>query len=142
MIVSFYDKSTGLFTGRSFSGPHEALALNTAADEGAIVGRFDHLSQRVDLETGQVIDYQPPSPSDDHAWHAASKRWVLKREVQEAIAADGKARGAIAKQEQLSLRAIRELLLDPQNKDARARLQSVESAIAAARVAVRPKTGG
>lgn len=46
---------------------------------GAIDGAYDHLSQRVDLETGEVVDWQPDKPAGDeytdHEWDANTKRW-------------------------------------------------------------------
>lgn len=47
---------------------------------GAIEGAYDHLSQRVDIETGEVVDWQPDKPEGDeytdHEWDAGTKRWV------------------------------------------------------------------
>lgn len=139
--ASFYDLTTGLFTGAGFecSGSDFAAALksNTPIGCGSMEGSFDYLSQRVDLERKQVVDYRPPHPSPDHEWNPGTKRWQLKPEVQAAIAADGEARAAIANHEQLSLRAIRELLLDPENAEALVRLQQLERAIADARPAIK-----
>ena len=78
---SFYDAATGAIAPARVTcpaGPN--LAGNTPAGHVAIEGRFDHLSQRVNLETGQVEDYQPPAPADDElrtwAWDEATRRWA------------------------------------------------------------------
>ncbi len=86
---SFYDRETGLFAAGCFGTNDEAsLALNTPAGHVAAEGRFDHLSQRVDVaatalaadgEGPVVVAYQPPAPPDDElrtwAWDGESKRW-------------------------------------------------------------------
>jgi hypothetical protein len=82
---SFYDTETGaLAAGRLTCSPAQ-LAANTPAGHAAIEGRFDHLSQRVDIATGQVVDYQPPAPGDDDlrtwAWNADTRRWVASPTV-------------------------------------------------------------
>ena len=78
IVASIYRIATGLFTGRTYSGDDGHLTLG--ADEAWIDGLHDHLSRRVDLTTGQVVDYQPPAPPDtEHetfAWDASIKRWV------------------------------------------------------------------
>ena len=92
---SFADAATGLFTGLKTYGAKPKAAQGVLA----IPGRFDRLSQRVDI-TAQppppivndmgidvsppwyppVIDYQPPAPAADQwqtwAWDAGTKRWV------------------------------------------------------------------
>lgn len=95
---SYYYAESGLFTGRStarISLPREI--------EGClyIEGIFDHLSQRIDIATGKVIDYQPPRPSADHEWvhdedGVRVRRWRLNKEAQEAINADKSARIELA----------------------------------------------
>jgi len=119
----FYDVATGLFSGRYFSSSDvdevahaRAVQLNLPEGHGAIAGRFDHLSQRVDIERLQreddeaatawaakgddkgppsrvvataahVIDYQPPAPSTDHEWNPDTKRWLLSAVAQATVAA-------------------------------------------------------
>lgn len=77
---SFYDPETGLFDGRRFSGSQRMLEANTPAGRCARAGAFDHLSQRIDLDTDEVTDYQPPAPPDTEfetfGWDADIKRWV------------------------------------------------------------------
>ena len=76
---SLYDKSTGLFTGAQVHGPDHLVAMNTPIGCAVLRGQHDHLSRCVDLATGNVIDYIPPAPADDHmftwAWAADIKRW-------------------------------------------------------------------
>lgn len=80
MIWSFYDLSTGIFTGTTFSGPKNMLPLNTPEGCGACMGTHDHLSRRFDLETGEVVDWQPPKPDDNEletfSWDNRTRRWV------------------------------------------------------------------
>lgn len=77
---TFAQASTGLLTGRAYTGPAEGLALNTPAGCVAVPGRHDHLCRRLDTATGHVVPYQPPAPAGDeyttHAWDAAAERWV------------------------------------------------------------------
>ena len=110
---SFYDPRSGHFSGRTFSATDEsALDINMPEGLAAIEGKHDHLSRRVDIATGLVVDHQPPSPSADHEWDDASKRWKLNPEA--AARADRK-NGAAARVSHLEAnvqpRAQRELLL-------------------------------
>lgn len=79
----FYHKETGVFGAKVFTTTSEdALTLNMPADHASREGVADHLSQRVDVATGALIDYQPPAPSPDHEWQAETKRWELAAAVQ------------------------------------------------------------
>lgn len=85
VTIRFFDPQTGLFSPRCWSGPSRrsgsvvAPAGMVALDVTSIAG-FDWQAMRVDLATGQVVDYQPPAPPDtEHetfAWDASIKRWV------------------------------------------------------------------
>jgi hypothetical protein len=79
---SFYRLSDGTFTGRTLCVPDNAIAMNTPAGLAVKAGIFDHLSQRVDVDSGEVVDYQPPQPNDDHEWNAEVRRWVKRADVQ------------------------------------------------------------
>ena len=93
---------TGLFTGvvitldQSLSAEALALAasLNTPAGHVAVPGCHDHLSRRLDVETGEVVDWQPPAPPADEftswAWDADARRW-LPAPTNAAIARDARA---------------------------------------------------
>lgn len=87
MHASLYDLQTGLFVGREVIGNAAAIEANTPPGCGVMEGQHDHLSRRVDLTTGKVIDWIPPQPADTplhtHVWDAMSDpkrpRW---REVE------------------------------------------------------------
>jgi hypothetical protein len=97
--VHFYDAKTGLFTGVSIHTNLTAakavkafIGENTPPGHGAYVGYVDPLSQRMDVATGQIVDYQPPQPSPRHEWNQITKRWqkqvALKRSAALARIAD------------------------------------------------------
>jgi hypothetical protein len=76
---SFYDAGTGLFTGKRLHCDDAARAQSQLpSDISLLEGAFDPLSQRVQLTTGAVVDYQPPAPSPDHEWNPTAKRWRLR----------------------------------------------------------------
>lgn len=80
-----YSLDDGRLLGRSFSAPgtdadDEDVALNTPAGCGVVAGVSDWQSQKVDLDTGRLVDFQPPPPADDAMrtweWHWVARRWV------------------------------------------------------------------
>lgn len=73
---SKYSLADGRLTGVTVTCSGDYLDANVEADCGCVIGEYDALSQRVDLATGLVIDYQPPQPSPDHAWDAELRRWL------------------------------------------------------------------
>ena len=132
-----------------------------------IDGRFDHLSQRVDLDVWHqlqthramggvrpedeaawqayeqellaklVIDHQPdpPQPASEYEWiHDVDgkrvRRWQKTAEVQARDRADAQARAEIARLESQQPRAMRELMLEPNNTDAIQRLDAINQRIA------------
>lgn len=109
-VVSFYHRETGLFNGRHLMVADPALiALNTPPDHIAIEGdHYDPLTQRVDVDTGKVIDHLPPKPSDEHEWSGISRRWQLRPEVTAKQKAKAQALGRITELELKALRALRE----------------------------------
>lgn len=110
--VSFYHKETGAIHPNCFFSTNErAIALNTPAGFAVIDGHLDCLSQRVDVATGKVVDYQPPSPSADHEWNAATKRWQLNAAASAKASAALAARLRIGEIEQLSTRLARQCIL-------------------------------
>jgi len=138
MSWSFYNATTGEFLPRLFSGSSKLLEQNTPAGHVAIEGQFDPLSQRVDVETGEVVDYQPPQPDDDHEWREkvveGRPRWVKKREIVAREARAATAQADIDALERKQLRPMRELALDPSNAPARQRVAEIEAEIVAKRV--------
>lgn len=131
----FYHRETGLLANVVFSTDDEnaMLANNTPADHIAIEGHHDSLSKRVDIATGQVIDYQPPAPSADHEWNAETKRWQLNAAVTAKAQARAAALAAIAILEGQSMRPMRELALGIGILGARSRLAAINSQIASLR---------
>lgn len=130
--VCFYHKETGLFSGKLLTVTDDtSVELNTPTGHAAMDGAFDSLSQSVDIETGEVIDYQPPSPSVDHEWNAATKRWQLTVAAQSKIDDHAASMVTITGSELRSLRALREFALGlPGAED---RLKAIEAEIVAAR---------
>jgi hypothetical protein len=131
-MVSYYDAVTGLFTGdQVIVSDWRAIDAHTPAGCTAIDGHYDSLCQRIDLATGQVVDYQPPQPSPDHEWDAESKRWVLGAAIAAKQAARNSALITIGQLEAKGIRAMRELALSiPGAAD---RLKSIDDQIAALR---------
>lgn len=62
MIFSFYDPASGIFTGTVFSGPADSVDLNCPLGFAYLQGKHDHLSVRIDLDTGALVPYTPPPP--------------------------------------------------------------------------------
>lgn len=86
-----YRKSDGVFVGRSFSTLAvdnradqstfwAAVAANVPEGHGVVANVADWQSQRVDPQTGAVVDWRPPAPPDDGqqtwAWHEDAGRWI------------------------------------------------------------------
>lgn len=76
----FFDAGTGLIDpGRSFTGRAADAPLNAPPGHLPVAGVSDALSQRVDLATGALVDWQPPAPAATEwatwSWHAESRRW-------------------------------------------------------------------
>jgi len=75
-----YILETGLFTGQFLGGDADFVQANVPAGCGVVDADVDWESQRVDLATGLVVDWQPPKPDDDAqqtwAWQPGLRRWV------------------------------------------------------------------
>lgn len=123
---SFFRPETGEICDYRFSGPENALPLNTPAGTTAIEGEFDHLSQRI--ENGGAVDWQPPSPGDDYEWR--ERRWVLKADVADRQVHRAMAQQRILDWESKQSRALRELAINPDDAFAKARLQQINDQIA------------
>lgn len=110
---AFYDPKTGLLLDARVMLADSQLEANTPPGFVALEGHFDHLQQRVDVATGEVVDYQPPAPLDDEdrtwSWDTEQRRWLasptlasLKRGQSAQI------RGAMAMLEVDQARPLRE----------------------------------
>jgi hypothetical protein len=62
----------------------------------------------VHLETGELVDHQPPQPSHEHDWDHASKRWYLCPSAQNTIDRRMAAQARIAVLEASQHRFVRE----------------------------------
>ena len=84
---SAYDPLTGLFDGSHFIGTVSNLPgmLIVKPNTSYIMGEHDKLSQRVDLTTGEVVDYIPPQPAPSFSWDAATKRWAYVASAAELL---------------------------------------------------------
>ena len=132
---SFYHPETGQIHHQAF-GTDDArmLKANTPAGYVATPGCLDPLSQRIDVTTGEVVDYQPPSPSADHEWNATTKRWQINAAVTAKAEARRSSLASIAALEVSQDRAIRELALG--QAGALDRLKALDIEIAALRLQI------
>lgn len=114
---SIYKLDSGYFTGRTVTVPEHDLASNIMLGEAAKTGVFDRYSQRVDVATEEVVDYQPESPGPDYEWtHDDAngnrvRRWALKPEVAERNLKRAAAQTEIAQIEIKGQRALREAVV-------------------------------
>lgn len=77
-IWSAYSTATGIFTGRRKSSSVEGWEPADATGLAWMRGEFDRDAQRVDLETGLVIEYSPPPPPLEQLKY---EKWeAMKRE--------------------------------------------------------------
>lgn len=110
-----------------FTGSQSALEQNIPAGHASVEGRFDPHSRRIDHETKEVIDWQPPSPSGDHEWKPSARRWVLKEDAAQARDLRFMALERIEKLERAQHRAMREAALG--KKEGSDRLQAIDQEI-------------
>lgn len=131
--VMFYHLDTGILRPSHFTTSDDSLVeLNIPDNHAAIEGHHDHLSRRVDLAAGIVVDYQPPQPSADHEWNADIRRWQLTAAAQAKADAREAALARIAFLEGApSRRAAREHALGYDG--ALARLKTIDDEIIALR---------
>lgn len=111
----FWNRQTGEIADYKFDGSEKLARLNAPADCIPIEGRFDRLSQRVDVETGLVVD--------DPELAETSRRFA------EQARKESSAQAAIVDLELRQMRSVRELLIDSTNVDARAKLEEIETQI-------------
>jgi hypothetical protein len=132
--ITFYHKDTGILHPMSIILSDDVMVeANTPKDHIPIDHpegkQLDPLSQRVDVATGKVVDYQPDKPSADHEWNTETRRWQLNQVVQAKIGADKMARQLIAKLESSQHRLIREITLG-MGTDAVTKLKTIDTQIA------------
>ena len=129
---SFYHPQSGEFLNSRYrSNIDDHLKINTPDGYVAIEGEFDHLSQRVDVANGTVIDWQPPRPTDEHEWNGETKRWQLNSSTLATQRAKEQARSRIQQLDSKSTRALRELALGING--AHERLRAIEDELQALR---------
>lgn len=143
----FFDVDGRLHPMR-WSGPEDQLAANTPSGHTAIEGAWDYLSHRVDLTTGQVVDWQPPAPADTdlatHAWDADRRRWVASPTLKaQALAERERLIRSIESREARALRPLREAVLavaagQPVPPAARMALESLDAEVSGIRAALPP----
>ena len=110
---SFFDSTTGKFSGRTFSASNDRdLKGNTRPGFVAIEGEYDSFRQRVDLATGEVIEDLSLGQERDQA----RRRDATLQQI--------------ADLEQKQLRPLRELAVDPNNGAAETRLRAIDEKIA------------
>lgn len=63
ICTHFYSLADGVFTGRKSWSPDASFPLSIPEGCGAYVGD-DVSGKRVDLATGDLVDYLPPMPTD------------------------------------------------------------------------------
>lgn len=61
-MVHVYETATGLLTGVTLAGSSAFIEANLPPGCNAITGVIDPLRQRVDVDTGELVAYEPPSP--------------------------------------------------------------------------------
>ena len=144
-VFSFYHRETGQFTGSTFmtsNEDEEKIAEDVAAhlpspDHAALEGTHDAFCTRVDVETGELVEWRPPPPSTDHEWCDSTKRWKLCQAALEKQSHRAHAHGRIAQLADTERHLIRKLMLaattGPQPApiaQARAELQAIDDEIA------------
>lgn len=144
-----FDPADGLFTGQVIKGSGNALEANVPQGMRAVAGLFDRICQRVDIETGRVVDHQPPQPDEDHEWLAENPsakdragqrwRWTKKADVLEREQRRTTRQLQIEELERKKLpRILLELSIDPDavgadGKTPRQRRDELEAQISALR---------
>jgi hypothetical protein len=102
MIWSLYVTESGIFTSHRLSGPR-LIEANIPAGCSAYEGEVDHRQKRLDVTSGELVDFVPP----------AEDEWVVQsRALAETIA-------EVESLERLQIRSMSDLLDDPNDQDAR-----------------------
>lgn len=126
---SLYDTATGLFTGQTLTLAPAHLAANVPPGLAAMEGQFNDHAQRVELATGEVVAWRAPQPAGDEwrewRWDDAAQRW------RSAPTSRAEQLQQVAALEAGQARALRALALDPNDQQARQRLEAIETQILA-----------
>jgi len=112
--VHFYDLGSGEIMPNELkaSCPDFAkfVTANTPEGYAPIYWVTDPMSQRVDLSTGEIVDYQPPQPDAEHVWDVDARRWIKRPDVIERERLRLEAQSRIDDLERRQARRVRELL--------------------------------
>jgi hypothetical protein len=77
---NFYSLTDGVLQKGVYIGDRLGAEMNAPDGCAPIAGVSDAASQRVDITTGALVDFQPPPPADDElqtwAWHDGARRWL------------------------------------------------------------------
>jgi hypothetical protein len=122
MTWACFDVATGEIKDWRFGGSARLASMNLPQGCVLLLGRFDRLSQRVDIAALRaagaeaepinfVVDYQPPSPGAEYEWDAERRRYRLRRAIALARNRDAAARQQIDRLESRQHRIIRERLI-------------------------------
>jgi hypothetical protein len=141
--VAYFHKGTGqLYSVTITVSDDDAVKLNTPDGHEAVEippgVRVDPQSQRVDLATKKIVDYQPPQPAPDNVWNATTKRWQPSAVKTAQTNADLRARRQIRTLEDSQHRVIRECQLGVPG--AQKRLKEIDDKIAQLRPALAAAT--
>jgi hypothetical protein len=84
--IAFYHAVTGLFDDVMREIP-DHIPPELCAPEGykVMIGHYDASSQRVDISTGEVVEYQPPPPAPEQLALDAKQR-ILELEASQSRA--------------------------------------------------------
>lgn len=160
----FYDLQSGVFLGEwLIASDPEVVKLSTPAGHDAMPGRYDPLSQRVDIAEKPpvprptdgdealepwyppVIDYQPPAPEDTDllawTWDEKARRWVSQPTEQALkLARVRELQDAIEAREAAQARPLREMIIalvdGKAAPEAKAKLVAIEADVAALRAEI------
>lgn len=114
----FYKLDDGVFDGRTFSSSdHEALKLNTPQGYGSRSDVSDWQSQRVDVATGKLVDWQPPRPDADHFWDPKTRRWLINPIVSERRLRESQLLTEIKSIDERLIRPMLEIQANPEDVD-------------------------
>lgn len=76
-MYSFAHRETGLFCGQILTtNSPDAVTANTPHDHVPVSGAHDPFCRKFNHEAGEVEDYVPPQPSENHDWNLRTRRWV------------------------------------------------------------------